>query len=343
MNTNNEGTDYSSTRYNKSENEEIIASVNETQSSVNDKKKGDSKKQLTEELGKMGIGIGAGVLIGGVSGALMSMQKNNPDVQQEDVSDNHSEVLSHPEWVDNEVQVATNVNDNMTFNQAFAAARAQVGAGGCFEWHGKLYGTYYADEWNKMTAEEKADYGKHFSWNNIDSSKSDVAHHTSPTSIPSSHDSVEDAQHKTQNADNHHPEQQHKEPEATHVTDDDDIEIISVDRSEGEHDVEILGVTHDYDSGNNVGRMLVDGQEVILVDVDGDMEFDYMASDLNKNGEFDSQEIVDIHGKGYTVDSMGGFNEIEDMPSIEEDIMNQNQDFSIENDTPDFSNDIINS
>ena len=50
------------------------------------------------------------------------------------------------------------VSDSQSFAQAFADARQQVGPGGCFEWHGKLYGTYYENEWTSMTAEQRSDY-----------------------------------------------------------------------------------------------------------------------------------------------------------------------------------------
>lgn len=50
------------------------------------------------------------------------------------------------------------VDDDMSFAQAFAAARSQVGAGGVFEWHGSYYGTYYEEEWNMMDTSDRADY-----------------------------------------------------------------------------------------------------------------------------------------------------------------------------------------
>lgn len=53
-----------------------------------------------------------------------------------------------------EVSVAHNVNDSMTFGQAFAAARAEIGPGGIFEWRGHVYNTYYAEEWDAMTHEQ---------------------------------------------------------------------------------------------------------------------------------------------------------------------------------------------
>lgn len=60
------------------------------------------------------------------------------------------------------IKYATGVDDDMSFNKAFAAARAEVGAGGAFEWRGQVYGTYYADEWDAMTADEKSAFGRNF-------------------------------------------------------------------------------------------------------------------------------------------------------------------------------------
>lgn len=54
--------------------------------------------------------------------------------------------------------VATCVHDNMTFGEAFAAARAEIGPGGIFEFEGELYSTYYENEWDSMSSSEKYDY-----------------------------------------------------------------------------------------------------------------------------------------------------------------------------------------
>ena len=47
------------------------------------------------------------------------------------------------------------MSDEMTFSQAFAAARAEMGPGGTFSWRGQVYGTYYRNEWDAMTADDK--------------------------------------------------------------------------------------------------------------------------------------------------------------------------------------------
>lgn len=41
------------------------------------------------------------------------------------------------------------VNDNMSFNEAFGAAREELGAGGVFAWHGEYYNTFYSEELNE--------------------------------------------------------------------------------------------------------------------------------------------------------------------------------------------------
>jgi len=50
------------------------------------------------------------------------------------------------------------VDDDMSFGEAFAAAREQVGAPGVFEWHGNTYGTYYAEEWNDMSVADRSEF-----------------------------------------------------------------------------------------------------------------------------------------------------------------------------------------
>ena len=47
------------------------------------------------------------------------------------------------------------VGESQSFREAFQAARAEVGAGGVFRWHGNIYNTYTVEEWNAMSTEEK--------------------------------------------------------------------------------------------------------------------------------------------------------------------------------------------
>lgn len=51
------------------------------------------------------------------------------------------------------LQIAA-VDDGISFEEAFAAAREQVGPGGVFEWRGVIFSTYTADEWESMTEDQ---------------------------------------------------------------------------------------------------------------------------------------------------------------------------------------------
>ena len=101
------------------------------------------------------------VLIGGVPGIMLGsggtvvaenvVEKVNEDVVPE-------EDVAAEELTPANVPVA-NVSDDMSFGEAFAAARSEVGAGGVFMWHGNLYNTYVAEEWDAMSPEERAEFG----------------------------------------------------------------------------------------------------------------------------------------------------------------------------------------
>lgn len=67
------------------------------------------------------------------------------------------------------------VTDDMTFGDAFAAARADVGCGGTFLWHGGVYGTYNAAEWNELTADEQAAWQSTIRWNEVAEYQSSAA------------------------------------------------------------------------------------------------------------------------------------------------------------------------
>jgi hypothetical protein len=50
------------------------------------------------------------------------------------------------------------ITSNMTFGQAFAHARAELGRGAVFAWHGKLYNTFFKEEWLAMSIEERQEF-----------------------------------------------------------------------------------------------------------------------------------------------------------------------------------------
>ena len=240
--------------------------------------KGVGKTVVTAVTGAA-IGSGFPFIIGKVKESVGELQT---------VEANSEESLSSVEWADGNMSVASSVNDKMSFSEAFAAARSEVGAGGAFEWRGNVYGTYYAEEWNNMTAAEKAEFNNHFAWNNLDTSDNVSSHPTLDSTSKIEVVSVANP---------------HSSVQGNNISN--EVEVMAV-----EPEIEVLGVIHDMSTGANLGGMIVDGQDVFLIDVDGDMEFDFMASDLNNNNVVDDGEVADIHGQGFSVNDLGGISHI---------------------------------
>ena len=246
----------------------------------------EKKDKKKSRLVSTAASAGTGVLIGGIAGVTMSMKA--PDaVETSEESPNHSEVLSNPELVDNEVMVATGVNDDMSFGEAFAEARAEVGPGGVFEWHGNLYGTYTADEWASMSADEKAEYNSHFAWNNIDASESDI-HGDFAVSTDVGEPIPVEVGTGPEIAENN-------------VNDDN---VIYVHEEVSEPEIEVLGIAQDSETGSIYAGVEIGGQEAILVDIEGDGVFDALVSDFDGDGEITDNEIIGIENANLTVDDV---------------------------------------
>lgn len=162
------------------------------------------------------------------------------------------------------------------FNDAFAQARAQVGAGGVFEYDGKLYGTYYADEWRDMSAQERADY---------QSRVNEVAptHHSEPSHAASQ-------QYMSHNA--------YESPEVIPAN----AEMIANEPVDNE--IRVLGVEaveNGYGDVMNVALVENGGDQALLVDVDNNGTIDVLIHDDNYDGQLQQNEIHDISGIGLEV------------------------------------------
>ena len=226
---------------------------------------------------KASIGMATGIVLGGVSSFVgtRAMAAEGDDGQVEGEEEDFNIVDDPAAWSDGEVAVATGVSEDMSFGEAFAAARAEVGPGGAFVWHGNVYNTFTAEEWDSMSMEEREEFGNHFNWS-------------------------------TQVGDDAEMAEQSGE--------DDEVEVVAVNPEDGdgleaEADVEVLGVVHDAESGANVGVMTVDGQDVFLIDVDDDGTFDFLATDANQDGQITDNEVVNIEDEQIT---MEGYSSPED-------------------------------
>lgn len=189
------------------------------------------------------IGVRAGILIGGVTSLFVNFDSdeaaavNSVDVtvakdepSQPTVTDENlstQEEMTNPVWADDAMAVSKTVNDDMSFNEAFAAARAESGIGATFEWRGKIYGTYTAEEWANMTDENRTEFANHFAWDNIDTTdSSDVAQYSDAFN----NGDITDGESAT----------------------DDDIEIVSVQHPEKSDEVEVTMVKLDSADSSEV-------------------------------------------------------------------------------------------
>lgn len=100
----------------------------------------------------------SGIALGAVVMSLMGASGGTEGEEADSSTNNKSntdtiEIPIYPEAPFSEV-----VTDDMSFNEAFAAARKDVGAGGFFEWKGSTYNTYYKEEWDALTPEQQNDF-----------------------------------------------------------------------------------------------------------------------------------------------------------------------------------------
>ena len=276
-NTQYQSHDEEATQYDDAYNNENTK-TEETETSDNKDNAAKGEKSIWK---KVAVGAGSGILLGSAA-TLLSASAPLGHAEGENAEEEGSE--THPEWTDGEVPVASSVSDDMSFSEAFTAARTEVGSGGVFEWHGNIYSTFTEDEWNGMTAEQIDEYGSHFSWHSDNSSTETASSTHSSTSSHSAHatDEVEVS-------------------EVTQASHTEEVAVVDVDP-----EVEVLGVVHDEESGANIAGLAVDGQEVVLIDVNGDETFDVMGADVNGDQQLSQNEIVDISGQNLTVNDLGG-------------------------------------
>ncbi len=237
---------------------------------------------------------GLGVILGaaGTYAATVSGKSAAGDADAEKTTDDAS--------AQEDVAISSTDRDGMSFSEAFASARAELGSAGAFEWHGKLYSTFTAEEWNGMDKDARDGYTARIDWQPSEH----TAHYAAHTTV---HDDTR-AQQNADASDLAATEQ--------YGAADNDVQVVEQHNPQ----VEVLGVIHDADTGMNVGGMLVNGQEVMVLDVDQDNTFEYAVSDLNHDGYLQDNEVADISGQGLTVDALGGFTDPDDMFAGNDDV-----------------------
>ena len=182
------------------------------------------------------------------------------------------------------------VNDEMSFSEAFASARKQVGAGGVFEWRGKQYGTYYKTEWDSMSQAEKDRYAA----NVFGTSSSESS--TTPDQEQLQHDIP--------------PENLADNSQSPVSGEDIKGELVGVQT-----------VTDENGNPMTIVAAKINGHNSVFVDADVDGYVDVAAMDANADGVLDDNEIVTIAKGAMPVSAL--INELDepqpvaDVPSAE--------------------------
>jgi hypothetical protein len=165
-----------------------------------------------------------------------------------------------------------------SFREAFQTARAELGAGGVFRWHGNIYNTYTAEEWNDMSKEEKNLFAQRV--------KPEVSPADIDTNQITKQESAADEDVQVASVQQEDPvaKAQVVADEAGEVQSDDDVRVI------GFGDVNLAD-----GRSVTVEELEINGQRVAVIDVDKDGVGDFAMSDLNHNQRADEGEVIDLH------------------------------------------------
>ena len=236
--------------------------------------------------------MGAGLLYTGqVSAQELAKEETPEDVKAPDPNE-----TSHT--LENGLKVAE-VSDDLSFGEAFAQARAEVGPGGVFHWHGGIYNTYTADEWSSMTVEQKHDFAQQ------------VQPEIRPDEIPTPTDAHPDVAVKP--ATEATPEQ---------PAQDDDVQVVSQTNETPDDDSDV----------HIVGYGEVQGHTAVALDLDNDGDADVAIIDVDDSGGISAPDVVvDTQGNAATVGEIAGQPDPSQMASME------NPD--VAPDMPDYMND----
>lgn len=269
------------------------------------KKEGIAWKHVTLG-GVSGILMGAGLLYAGQATAQTLNSEETPEEEKpEDVVAPEQGETSHT--LENGLQVAA-VNDDMSFGEAFAAARAEVGPGGVFHWHGGIYNTYTADEWNAMSVDQKHDFAQQV--------KPEIS--VDQVSTPTDANTHVVVEHHV-----YHHENSHAANDVHQAADTSgDVQVASQQTADAsDADVHIVGYGE------------VEGHVAVGLDTNGDGQADVAIIDVDDSGDLSNPDVI--------VDSNGNMATYGEMTNAAPDM---NQMASMENpdvapDMPDYMND----
>lgn len=243
---------------------------------------------------KKGVNAWKYVTLGGVSGILMGaglLHAGQLSAKQLEAEDSTEEDSTTSYTAENGLRVAE-VDQNLSFGEAFEAARAEVGPGGVFQWHGGLYNTYTGDEWENMTPDERNDFAQL------------ITPEVMPEDIPAPTDMQPDIAIN--------PQTDQTFAEEGFMTDGDmaseDVMMVGMQEEGGkDEDVTVLS-QEEVEAGfggedvHIVGYSEVEGHLAVGYDINGDNQADVAVIDVDDSHTLSEQDIlVDSSGNAVTV------------------------------------------
>ena len=260
----------------------IEETVNEEQETSQESKRSSRVKKVAGVAGVAAAGVAAGVVF-------TSMASGDNDDQSTQADAAHA---AHTAVPAGNVKVAE-VSDDMSFDEAFASARKQVGAGGVFEWRGKLYGTYYKNEWDAMSQADKDQYAA-----NVFGTPQAKVHQTNTQDQPQQ-DVAEDTD----------AEQNTNVQKVSHQTNNQQDRAEAGSDEGGRYNIQqVYGVRTVTDNNGNPMTMVeakVNGHNAILCDINQDDKIDSMAIDANDDGQITQDEIIPVPQGSVLVSELG--------------------------------------
>ena len=255
----------------------IEETVNEEQETSQESKLSSRVKKVAGVAGVAAAGVAAGVVFTSMASG------GNPEPTTQ---------AAHTAVPAGNVKVAE-VSDDMSFDEAFASARKQVGAGGVFEWRGKLYGTYYKNEWDAMSQADKDQYAA-----NVFGTPQAKVHNDNSQEQPQK-DMAEDTD----------AEQNTNVQKVSDQTDNQQDMAEAGSGEGGRYNIQqVYGATIVTDDDGNPMTMVgakVNGHNAILCDINQDDKIDSMAIDANDDGQITQDEIIPVPQGAVLVSELG--------------------------------------
>lgn len=306
---------------------------------ASEEEQGRQKTKLTETQ----QALVKGGLIGAVAGGAISVGANYLYGMTSDGEPVAAVEPSSPEEetfeavIHEEAPFATSVNNDMSFSEAFGAAREELGPGGIFTWNGHTYNTYYQDEWEGMSTAEHQEYFASINPEEAppvtdEGNNEQVAANDSESTPPANEENIHQAG----------PEGNDTQQSATGNSQStsgsgspspDSPEVASVDTSgDGIPDAYLINTDGDeYAEAVAIDQNQNGIPEAVLIDSDGDNVLDTVETDADEDGTPDSmnelEEPVQVPMPDSTQNS-------EDEPLVYED---DEPDMDDENDMSDWA------